>query len=442
MKRTLVSLVILAGWGLCAGAAVAAGEGGEIFQLIESQQFDLAEKKAREELQTATGEDRNAYLFILGFIQAKQGKSEDVRRVVSAIDPASEWAPDGQFLLMIYAPARGAPEKSGGGPMVSIRIAQRSQIAVGSDRFTQSGKALKKNGHPVQVPFEIPRGAHFERRGYRGKLEVDIEKGQVVLINTLPIEDYLYGVLKNEINPGWAPESVKAQAIASRTYVLRRIELARSASRKPVRLAADVSIQVYHGRTSEDPRVQAAVDATRGQVLVYKGDLIEAVFHSESGGATESSADLWGRSYPYLISKPDPYSGTSPYANWHAEFTEEEVLKALGKELRGKVGRIRSITVAESSQSGRVKRLAVLGARGEAVIPAGKFRLALGPDRLRSLLWTELDYQNRKMAVRGRGWGHGVGLSQWSSKVAAEKGLTCREILNFYFPGGEIMTRY
>jgi len=110
MKRTLVSLVILAGWGLCAGAAVAAGEGGEIFQLIESQQFDLAEKKAREELQTATGEDRNAYLFILGFIQAKQGKSEDVRRVVSAIDPASEWAPDGQFLLMIYAPARGAPE--------------------------------------------------------------------------------------------------------------------------------------------------------------------------------------------------------------------------------------------------------------------------------------------------------------------------------------------
>ena len=89
-----------------------------------------------------------------------------------------------------------------------------------------------------------------------------------------------------------------------------------------------------------------------------------------------------------------------------------------------------------------MKLLAIEGTRGRVTVPAGKFRLRLGPDKLRSLLWTDVMYEGRRLSVKGRGWGHGVGLPQWSAKSAAEKGLTAPEILELYYPGTAIVTRY
>ncbi|OGH57633.1 MAG: hypothetical protein A3I06_04095, partial [Candidatus Lindowbacteria bacterium RIFCSPLOWO2_02_FULL_62_12] len=361
---------------------------------------------------------------------------------LDAVTPNSEWAAESRFLLQTYAPPVAAPVGRTAGPEVQIEIGSGQTLTVNRDRFSRSGQAVLKNGRRVESPYLLPPESRFNGRSFRGKMEISVEKGRLVLVNSLPVEEYLYGVLKNEVGPGWPEEALKAQAVASRTFVLRRMDLARSSSGRPVRLASDVSIQVYRGRSSEDPRSSAAVDATRGQVLTYGGELIEAVFHSESGGTLESSGDIWGRAYPYLISKPDPYSGASPRASWEAEFDEPEILKALDRSARAKVGRLRNFEVAEKTAGGRVRLLSLTGTRGRVTVPAGKFRLSIGPDRLRSLLWTDFSYKNGRLGVQGRGWGHGVGLSQWSAKSAAEQGLTCAQILKFYFPGTKIVTIY
>lgn len=427
-------------WAAPVGAPAGASS-REIFPLIESGEYPAAERKIQASLETAQGEDRNLYLFLLGFVLAKQDRPAEAAKAVTRMDPNSEWAEDGRFLIQTYG--AGSTGRRGAGPQVHIEIAHGPSLTIGKDRFAHSAGMLRKNGKKVQGPFDLPSGVVHQGRSYRGKLQIVMEKSRVILVNSLPMEEYLYGVLKNEIGPGWHREALKAQAIASRTFVLRRIELALAASKSaPARLASDVSIQVYRGMTSEDPRVTAAVDATCGQVLTYRGELVEAVFHSESGGTTESSADLWGRAYPYLISRSDPYAGASPRVAWEAEFTEAELMKALDGRTRSKIGKIKTIEVSERSRGGRVKQLAFHGTRGMAVVPAGKYRISLGADKLRSLLWTDIVYKNRRLAVKGRGWGHGVGMPQWSAKAAAEQGLTCEQILDLYFPGTKITTRY
>ncbi len=414
-------------------------------QAIENKNYEGAERDLRGKLAGLTGEERNACLFALGFVLAKQGRPAESRAEIAAIDPKSPWAEDGRFVLDVYARPRPPHLRSagaGGGPPVVIMIREGPQMAASQDRFSCASGKIHRNGRPVESPYELPASSVIDGRSYRGRLEIVLERGRLVLLNTVPVEEYLYGVLKNEIGPDWPPEALKAQAIASRTFVLRRLDLAKSSGNGPPRLASDVSIQVYRGRPAEDPRVMAVVDATRGEVLTYRSELIEAVFHSESGGVTESSAELWGRAYPYLISKPDAYGGTSPKNKWEAEFTEHDILHALDRSSRAKIGRVRSVEISDKTSSGRAKSIRIAGTRGSINIPAGKYRLSLGPDRLRSLLWTDFEYVRGRLRVSGLGWGHGVGLSQWSAKAAAEKGLSCEQILQLYFPGTKIETRY
>lgn len=425
-----------------------------IFERIQKGDYAGSEKEIREKLESASGEERNAGLFVLGFILIKQNRSDEARSVVSLIDPASEWYEDGGFLIQFYAPPAAVPApaapavkaysfpSSSMGPDIRIRIDRGKQLTVGREKFLKSGKSLRKNGRPVAAPHALPPETSYQGRRYRGKLQVEIEKDQTVLVNILPVEEYLYGVLKNEIGPSWPAEALKAQAVASRTFVLRRVALASGPRNQPVTLAADVSIQVYKGSTSEDPRITAAIDATRGLVLTHAGEMIEAVFHSESGGMLESAADLWSRGYPYLIAKADPYSGSSPRAFWSADLSEKDILRAIGREFRGKIGRLRRMEVSKTTSGNRAKEILLIGTRGRATVPAGKFRLAIGPDKVRSLLWTEFSFDNHVLRVGGKGWGHGVGLSQWSSKVAAEKGMNHKEILEFYYPGTTLVRKY
>jgi stage II sporulation protein D len=163
-------------------------------------------------------------------------------------------------------------------------------------------------------------------RAYRGKLLVDVVNGRLRAIDTLPLEQYVDGVVPSEMSSTWQPDALEAQAVASRSFAL--------ASRRqggPFDVYADTRSQAYLGVAAETPEATAAVDATKGQVLMYGTRVATTVFSSSTGGWTQSAADAWGGSRPYLVSVKDPYDSISPWHNWGpVPVTGKTLAKALG----------------------------------------------------------------------------------------------------------------
>jgi len=200
-------------------------------------------------------------------------------------------------------------------------------------------------------------------------------------------------------------------------------------------LGDDLFSQMYGGINHEDPRCQDAVDATKGLVIRYQGDLIPAYFHSASGGHTADADEVWVRSEPFLVGKEDPYSAGTPQHDWEFSLTEWQ----LGERLqRYNVGRVRELNIVERGASGRIKRIQVAGSRRTVTLSGNAFRLAVGPSDLKSTLLVSLDHQQGQFFFRGHGWGHGVGMSQWSAKIMAEQGWSASAILKFFYTNVDI----
>ncbi len=273
-------------------------------------------------------------------------------------------------------------------------------------------------------------------RPYRGILELRRGGGRLVVINEVPLEEYLYGVLPMEVDPRWPEEALKAQAVAARTLAVHSLNRF-AAEGYDVRATTDT--QVYGGAGVEDPRTSAAVEATRGQVVVYGGRPIFAAFHSDSGGHTESSEYVWGGRYPYLRGVPDPYSAGSPAHHWVVRLDAaslEELLRRAGYGVAG----IAEVQVAEVTPSGRAGTVRIRGAHGTLVVRGTDLRAAVGVGVLRSTLFT-VRGGDGVFEFAGRGSGHGVGLSQWGARGLAAAGRSYREILTYYYTGVEVESR-
>lgn len=275
---------------------------------------------------------------------------------------------------------------------------------------------------------------------YRGVIEIRrTPSGRLTVINELDLEEYLYGVLKMEVDPRWPAETLKAQAVAARTlalYSMNRFQ----AEGYDVRATTDS--QVYGGVAAEDPRATAAVDETRGQVITFQGRPIFAAFHSDSGGHTESSERVWGGTYAYLKSVSDPYSTGAPSAQWIVRMdlvVFEERLRRTGKPAGG----ITAMEVVEVSPSGRAQTLRVTSGQGVVTLKGTELRTIIGADLLRSTLFTVRLWTDEQPAIEftGRGAGHGVGMSQWGARGQGALGRTYREILQYYYAGITIETR-
>src|SRR3990170_2400770 len=277
-------------------------------------------------------------------------------------------------------------------------------------------------------------------RRYRGAIELRrAPEGKLTAINELDVEQYLYGVLKMEVDAGWPAEALKAQAVAARTLALQ--SLGRFAA-EGYDLRATTDSQVYGGINAEDPRTTAAVDATRGVVMTYAGRPIFAAHHSDSGGATESSEFVWGQPYPYLRGVPDPYGQDYPGREWLSRIdipTLEARLVRAGKPVPGITG----VAVTATSPSGRALTVRVTGASGALDLRATDLRTILGVTFLRSTLLAVRLTRDEVPAVefQGRGSGHGVGMSQWGARGQALLGRTYPEILGFYYQGVQVETR-
>ncbi|MDA8077843.1 MAG: SpoIID/LytB domain-containing protein [Nitrospiraceae bacterium] len=258
---------------------------------------------------------------------------------------------------------------------------------------------------------------------YQGNIEVWKGNAGLYLVNELPLEEYIKNVVSAEVGQNWDMEALKAQAVVSRTYALYQKGLNGNVN---FDLTSSVLHQVYKG-TVIDARISYAVMHTEGEVLYYNGKLIEALYHSTCGGMTEDPAEVFGKSYPYL--KPVESSCTvSPYALWERKIPVEEIEKAL------RLSNIKTISIKSYTTTKRVKTVEIVHDDGRLIVKSNDLRKALGWSRLPSTNF-EVTRENGTFVFDGRGYGHGVGLCQWSALEMAREGKTYGEILSFFYPG-------
>lgn len=274
-----------------------------------------------------------------------------------------------------------------------------------------------------------------EGQAFRGRLLVQPWNGALAAVNEVDLEEYLLGVLKDEIPPGWPAEAAKAMAITARTYAVYQVQQNPGAL---FHLRATTASQVYGGATGEDPRTSWAVQATRGQILTFGGQPIPAFYHSCSGGVTEDALDVFGANFDTIVGVADQFSLGCPYALWVERLTSREIERAL-QQAGSPIGRLLRIEDLLRTRTGRILRLAVHHTRGTLVLEGKRFREALGNEVIRST-----DFEVRAdpggFTFVGRGWGHGVGLSQWGAKEMADLAYHYQDILKFYYPLAEIRT--
>lgn len=256
-------------------------------------------------------------------------------------------------------------------------------------------------------------------------------------IRELGIDDYLLGVVAGEMDPTWPLEALKAQAIIARTFTLQRIAAAGGVPRRNAHASTDPEeFQAYDSDRIND-NVQTAVAQTRGLVLAYNGQYPLTWFHAYSGGQTATPQDGldWDRSpTPYLRSVVDrEFDPSIPdeVKFWSATFSDREIRDAVRQVAGRDPGPIRSVRVSQWTSSGRAKTLQVNGVS----VGANAFRIAIGSTRLRSTMLREIDVAGGSVTFRGKGFGHGVGLSQWGARVMAEQGKGAEEIIRKYYSG-------
>ena len=263
---------------------------------------------------------------------------------------------------------------------------------------------------------------------YPGDIEIWKGASGLFLINELPLEEYIKNVVSAEVGADWDMEALKAQAVISRTYAMfQKLQN----SNPNYDITSSVLHQVYKG-ANENARITYAVMNTEGEVLTYNGRPIEAFYHSTSGDMTEAAEEVFGKSYPYLKSVVGSCE-TSPYWIWERRIPVEEIEKVLN------VSGIRDVRISSYTSTRRVKTVDVLHGGGTVTVKATDLRKMLGWNRLPSTNFS-LSRDAGTFVFDGKGYGHGVGLCQWSSLEMARSGMNYRDILSYFYPGTVIQT--
>jgi len=306
------------------------------------------------------------------------------------------------------------------------------------------------------------RGIWFKNRRYAGDLKVSLIDQKLQIINYIKLEKYLKSVVGSEMPKEFPLAALQAQAIAARTYALKLL-----GKNKLFDVHSTQASQVYLGLEAETPKTNKAVRSTGSLALYYQDKLINAVFHSSSGGKTENSGQVWRYQLPYLISVVD-YDQNSTKYRWSNKFTSAELDKVFPD-----LGGLNSIQITKKSNTDRVLNIRLKGPNGNKDISgkslrkklqlfSTKFEVELKFDQNDPL--RELNYLNVKnkmnfinkigddlkikplpiipsdyfLIVQGYGAGHGVGMSQWGAKAMAERGSSFSKILKHYYTGVQI----
>lgn len=261
---------------------------------------------------------------------------------------------------------------------------------------------------------------------YSGSIEVWKGNDGLYIVNELPLEEYVKGVVVGEVGKSWDMEALKAQAVVARTYALNQ-KMNSGENRMNYHLTSSVMSQVYKGGAVPE-QIARAVDETRGEILTFNDKPIVAYYHSTSGGMTEDPQEVFGRSYPYL--KPVEAScSLSPYYIWERRIPLAEIEKA------SKIKGIEDLLIDSHTVSQRVRAFRVVTRSGDVAVLAKDLRKDLGWERLPSTFISNVYLDDNAFVFEGRGYGHGVGMCQWTALDMAKEGKKYTEILSKFYPG-------
>jgi len=268
----------------------------------------------------------------------------------------------------------------------------------------------------------------------------------------MSLEDYVQGVVAAEMPALFAPEALKAQAVAARTYAVRRMRAlgGKGCGRHPLADVCDdpAHCQAYLPLSAQQLKwgmfdfpanyykIRGAVESTAGQILTYGGHVIDPIFHSTCGGQTEYAHKVWANEYPYLISVPCPYCAHSKRLTGTSTFSLTEVVERVTQwdptvtvTARALRSRTPPLVILERSDSGRVLSVRV----GNRTIAGTQFRTLF---ELKSTNFS-LTLQAERVVIATRGFGHGVGMCQFGADGMAIAGKNFKEILSHYYRGVE-----
>lgn len=334
---------------------------------------------------------------------------------------------------------------------------------------------------------------NVEGKQYRGGITAKrIGGSDMSIVNKVLLEEYLYGVVPSEMPATWSLEALKAQAVIARGYAVANMNRFKNSG---FDLCNTTRSQVYGGYDKEHPNSNRAVEETRGKVLLYNGEIVNAFYHANSGGHTENSENVWSQPLPYIRGVKDDFSLGHQNSSWSQVFKKSEIIELLESN-NIYVGEVIDIKVTSVSENGRVMELTVYGTNGQETLIKEKSRNILGlkstwftvsgggnglensdniiiKNSTRSTNTTDLvnkylisssgfsqirnssnikiyngtNYRKTTQAsvtptdtfvFHGKGFGHGLGMSQWGAKKMAEEGYNYIEILSHYYTGVEV----
>jgi peptidoglycan hydrolase-like amidase len=367
----------------------------------------------------------------------------------------------------LEAPGLSVPV--GPGSLVLEALGSAWRIA-GDGRAARGPGVLASGGEPIFALEAVPLFGKPRRIELAGDLVLHASGGELEVVERLPMEDYVARVVAAEMNPRWPKNALAAQAIVARSYAAARwMERAREPWQLHWHFGVDMA---YHGWSAGADEVAAAIALTRGEVLVYRGFPVLALFHASSGGRTEA----FERIKPGVLA-PDGRTPIAPampvvaddaaepgaaglalaasHGRWKTDIPLPELTEALQRwsresSERPRFGAVEAVSVLERhSDSGRVARVSVRhrldGRERFTALPATDFRLAAGPVRVRSLLWDRCVIASKApgwLVLEGRGFGHGCGLSQVSAWYLATQGEPPEAIVARFYAGAVIERRY
>ncbi|MCX5964022.1 MAG: SpoIID/LytB domain-containing protein [Cyanobacteria bacterium] len=296
------------------------------------------------------------------------------------------------------------------------------------------GIALDKFSAPkIAINPKDPNGVVWiGDRWYRGRTLITPSSGGLTAINYVDLESYLYSVLGGEMNGNWPQEALKAQAVAARSYALYRRNRDGNSS---FDLCDTARCQVYRGVQDESTGTQTAVTATAGQVLTYNGTIIEALFHSSSGGHTENVEDVWGTRVPYLRAVQD-YDQNAPVFSWNKIISRNELGNIVG------LGPITAVNpVGNPTAGGSYRQLEFISGSTKKRVTTETLRDNLNLRSAKITIVPQIittkssskDQTTTSFVIQGKGFGHGLGMSQYGAKGMAERGLNYQQIALHFF---------
>jgi stage II sporulation protein D len=348
--------------------------------------------------------------------------------------------------------------RAGGGDVWRIEGRGARLRAVRAD----GSATASRSGPFIARPVEAGAMMTWNGRRYRGELLIASTDRGLVVVNRLPLEAYLRGVVPSEIGDRTPEEieAVAAQAVAARSYTYVRVAGGRGGLYD---LVASTSDQVYGGVEVEKPVADAAIEKTAGEVLLYAGRVVNAPYHSTCGGSTAEASEVWrspGEPFLQRVSDRVPGSGRyycepSPRFRWTETYDGpgldavlERYLRGYATVPRGGVGDPRIIAIETRTPSGRVGTLAIETDRGRYMLRGNDIRYVLrrpGGEILNSTYFSVEptigpDGHIASLTIAGIGYGHGVGMCQWGAIGRAREGQDYRTILQTYYPGTTVGT--